>query len=234
MLGVPSSSLGHFENFAMLTLPIIAALLVAAASPPVNAALAEPAEASAGAAPLAHGWIKSFAIEPIAASPGEARAPFEAPDYLGTLIEGAARAAMRGALLEQGYKEAGPDSEGLITFSVSVSEPKPKGPKGLPKSPIRLEGVDDDPTDNIRHPEVRPYIALSGEKAPTSAPPAIEVTIYARRDRRRIWSGYAGAPADAGDSREEIAVALAQALLAHFGETVDLPEAEIPLGAAPQ
>lgn len=217
----------------MILLPIIA-MLLAAAEPQGAAAPAESAKTGTEAGRVAHGWIKAFAAEPLAPDAGAAGERFEAPDYLGTLIEGRAREAMRQALLAQGFAEGGPDSEGLITMSVSVREPKPKGPKGLPKSPLRLEGVDNDPTDNIRDPEVRPYFALPGGKAAPSAPPAIEVTIYARRGDTRIWSGYAGAPADAGESREQTALALTRALLAHFGDAVDLPQAEIPLAPAPQ
>ena len=214
---------------AMLKIPAILALLFASAMAP---APETPTTQATPAAPVARGWIKTFAVEPLTAT--GTRAPFETPDYLGSLTEGRARAAMREALIAQGYSEAAPGAEGLITLSVAVNEPKPKGRKGLPKSPIRLEGVDNDPTDNIRHPEVRPYIALSPEDAAAPAPPMIEVRIYARRGDRRIWSGYAGAPADAGDSREQTAIALTRALLAYFGESVDLPAAEIPLEAAPR
>lgn len=184
------------------------------------------AEAQAPAERIAGGWLKTFASEAI--EPG---APFEAPDYLGSLVETSARAAMRRALQGKGFIERAPGGGDLITLSVAVKEPKPKsGAKPLPQSPIRLEGVDSDPTDNIRDPEVRPVITLpTGRKAP-AATPSIEVTIYARRGDRRIWSGYAGAPANAG-SREQVAVGLANALLAHFGETVDLPQAEIALDA---
>lgn len=213
-------------------MPVIAVLLAVAIAdeapsdpptPPTGAAAAPaPAERIAG------GWIKTFASEAI--EPG---APFEAPDYLGSLVETSVRAAMRRALEGKGFIEQAPGGGDLITLSVAVKEPKPKsGAKPLPQSPIRLEGVDSDPTDNIRDPEVRPFIAIpTGKKAP-AATPSIEVTIYARRGDRRIWSGYAGAPANAG-GREQLAVGLANALLAHFGETVDLPQAEIALDAQP-
>lgn len=220
-----------WREMTMRKIPAMLALLFAGAMAPAPGTPKEAAtEAAPVAVPVARGWIKTFAVEPVPAE--GAGAPFETPDYLGSLIEGRVRAAMREALLAQGYGEAAPGAEGLVTLSVRVSEPKPKGRKGLSKSPIRLEGVDNDPTDNIRHPEVRPYIALSNEKDAAPAPPMIEVTVYARRGDQRIWSGYAGAPADAGDSREQTAVALSRALLAHFGETVDLPEAEIPLAPA--
>ncbi len=170
------------------------------------------------------GWLKTFTTEPVAAG-----ASFEAPDYLGSLVEAAARAALKEALIGKGFKEAAADSEGLVTLSVTVKEPKPKA-KGLPQSPIRLEGVDSDPTDNIHDPEVRPFIALpTGKKAADAAAPSIEVTIYARRGDQRIWSGFAGAPVSAGAGREEIARGLAAALIDHFGETIDLPEAAITL-----
>jgi hypothetical protein len=171
------------------------------------------------------GWIKTFAAEPI-----EAGAPFEAPDYLGTLIEAAVRGDLEQRLAAMGFNPAPAESDGLITLSVSITEPKPKT-RGLPKSPVRLEGVDNDPTDNIHDPEVRPYIALAEGKPPPPSTPMIKVTLYARRGDTRVWSGYAGAPA-IGGSREEIARSLAAALIAHFGQTADLPDTEIALTAA--
>lgn len=218
----------------MLLAPMVAAVLAAAAAAQTASTLPSATEAAphqGAERRIADGWLKTFATEPI--EPG---ASFETPDYFGSLIETNVRAAMRRALLGKGYVEEG-SGDDLVTLSVSVSEPKPKsGAKGLPRSPIQLEGVDTDPTDNIHDPEVRPVIALqAGKKTPT-ATPEIEVTIYARRGDRRIWSGYAGAPATGG-TREQLALGLANALLAHFGETLDVPEAEIaldmPSGAEP-
>lgn len=79
---------------------------------------------------------------------------------------------------------------------------------------------------------MRPYIALSTGDAAAPAPPMIEVRIYARRGDRRIWSGYAGAPADAGDSREQTAIALTRALLAYFGESVSARGGNSPIACA--
>jgi hypothetical protein len=211
----------------MLSKLIIAAILnVAGASddPSKPLPVTEASEPQSAEARVAGGWLKTFATEPI--EPG---ASFETPDYFGSLTETSVRAAMRRALLDMGFVEEGSSGGDIVTISVAVSEPKPKsGAKGLPRSPIRLEGVDSDPTDNIHDPEVRPMIAIpTGKKAPSAAP-QIEVTIYARRGDRRIWSGYAGAPANGG-SREQLALGLASALLAHFGETINVPEAEIAL-----
>jgi hypothetical protein len=168
------------------------------------------------------GWIKAFAAEPVAAG-----ASFEAPDYLGSVTEQAVREEIQQRLSAKGFKPAPAGSASLITVSVSVTEPKPKT-RGLPKSPVRLEGVDRDPTDNIHDPEVRPYIAFPAGKPAPAATPEIKVTLYARRGDTRIWSGYAGAPA-IGASREDIARSLGAALIEHFGQTADLPEAEIAL-----
>lgn len=193
-----------------------------------GAALAEAPPTAGAARPReAIGWLRTFAAEPVA--PG---APFEAPDYLGSLVEAAARIELREALVDKGFKEAPAGSEGLMTLSVTVKEPKPRA-KGLPQSPIRLEGVDSDPTDNIHDPEVRPFIALPSGKKADAAAPSVEVTIYARRGDRRIWSGFAGAPVMAGAGREEIARGLAAALIDHFGETIDLPETAITLEPGP-
>lgn len=200
-------------RIVLITAALWAGAALAGTSPAPDAA--HPRETS--------GWLRTFAAEPVAAG-----APFEAPDYLGSLVEAAARIELREALIGKGFKEAPAESEGLITLSITVKEPRPKA-KGLPQSPIRLEGVDSDPTDNIHDPEVRPFIALPSGKKADAAAPSVEVTIYARRGDRRIWSGFAGAPAAAGVGREEIARGLAAALIDHFGETIDLPEAAITL-----
>lgn len=172
------------------------------------------------------GWIKSFAAGPV-----EPSAAFETPEYLGSLIEAAARDELRQALIGMGLVESGADTADLLTFSIKVKEPGPKEKKRR-QSPLRLESVDDDPTDNINDPEIRPVIALpTGNKAKEQVP-SIEVTIYARRGSARVWSGYAGAPA-AGASREDLVRGISRALIAHFGKTVDLPNAEMPLAQKP-
>lgn len=88
---------------AMLKIAAMMALLFASAMAPAPETLTTQA---APAAPVARGWIKTFAVEPLTAT--GTRAPFETPDYLGSLTEGRARAAMREALIAQGYNEAAP------------------------------------------------------------------------------------------------------------------------------
>lgn len=212
---------GAIISFAALMFHPIDA--VAAAQPSVLPAVEEASADSSGIEKTATGWIKAFALAPVAQG-----AAFEAPDYAGSLLESAGREEMKRRLAAMGFVESGEGDEGLLTFSIRIDQPKPKV-KGLPQSPVRLEGVDDDPTDNIHDPEVRPYIALPSGKKPSAAPaPSIEVTIYARRGGERVWSGYAGAPM-IGASREEIARGLVRALIARLGETADLREVAIDL-----
>lgn len=224
VLAALGASFGGAHSTAAETgpaLPVEPAAATAGSPLPLEAA---PSRADA-AARKTTAWIKTFAAEPIAAG-----SPFETPDYLGSLTEAAVRKDLEQWLAALGFEPAAADSARLITLSVSVTEPKPKT-KGLPKSPVRLESVDTDPTDNIHDPEVRPYIAFPEGRKPPPATPMIKVTLYARRGDTRLWSGYAAAPAT-GASREEIARSLAAALIAHFGQTVDLPETEIALAPA--
>lgn len=169
------------------------------------------------------GWMKTFATG--AVSDDDA---FEAPDYLGDFTEAAARDELKKALLARGMANADAETAGVLTFSVNVDAPKPKGRKPLPKSPVRLEGVDNDPTDNIHDPEVRPYITLDPKKPAKIAPPELKVTIIARRGDDRVWAGYAGAAID-GASREEAARALVKALVEKLGEASDVPDAAFDL-----
>jgi hypothetical protein len=172
--------------------------------------------------PLA-GWMKTFATGEIGADD-----PFEAPDYLGDLTEAAARDELKKALLARGLTNADAPMTDILTFSVKVEAPKPKGPKPLPKSPVRLQGVDDDPTDNIHDPEVRPYITLDPKKPAKTAAPELKVTILARRGDERVWTGYAGAALE-GASRENVARALVRALVDKLGEASDVPDAAFDL-----
>lgn len=171
-----------------------------------------------------NGWLKSFSTG--AMNAGDA---FEAPDYQGSLIEQAVRTDLASKLEAIGYRQADGDADGLLTFSIRVDEPGPSVKK-LPRSPVRLEGIDNDPTDNINDPEVRPYIELGSPKKPRETVPEITVTIYARRGAERVWSGYAAA-ALYGGGREEIARSLVAALLDHLGRSADIEDAEFPLPA---
>ena len=193
-------------------------VLAFAAALPAFAA-AEPAEERSVVA-----WMKTFAAAPV-----DAGAAFEAPDYHGSLIEAAARRAMSERLAALGYQEDAAAS-GPLTLSVSVTAPPPKGRKGLPQSPIRIASEDIDPFDNIHDPELRAeWVNLpKGSRRPGRA--ALRVTIYARRGDERVWAVYAGADLD-GASREDVAAALASALIDHFGESADIESAAVALPA---
>lgn len=197
----------------------IIALLVLALAAHASAAFAQTSSTEKTLA----GWMKTFATGAINADDA-----FEAPDYLGDLTETAARDELKKALAARGMTNAGADATDILTFSVNVDAPKPKGPKPLPKSPVRLQGVDDDPTDNIHDPEVRPYISLDSKKPVRIAPPELKVTIIARRGDERVWSGYAGAALQ-GASREEAARALVRALAEKLGEASDVADAAFDL-----
>ncbi|MFZ5616955.1 MAG: hypothetical protein ACOZAA_06510 [Pseudomonadota bacterium] len=213
-------AVGAITSFAALM--IHSTGVVAADESAVSPTVAEAPADSGEIEKTTTGWVKAFALAPVARG-----GPFEAPDYAGSLLESSGRKEMKRRLAAMGFVESAAGAD-LLTFSIRIEEPKPKA-KGLPQSPVRLEGVDDDPTDNIHDPEVRPYIALPSGKKPSAAPaPSIEVTIYARRGGERVWSGYAGAPMN-GASRAETAHGLVRALIAHFGETADLPEISIEL-----
>ncbi len=171
------------------------------------------------------GWLKTFAAAPI-----DTGARFEAPDYFGSLVEEEARKAMRAGLLARGLLAAETDDPAALAFSVHVDEPKPAS-KRPPKSRLRLESVETDPTDNIRDPEVRPFISFGPSERNAPATPMIAVTIYARRGDERVWSGYAAAAPD-GAGRAAIARALTDALIARFGESVDIPDFSLTLPAS--
>jgi hypothetical protein len=172
-------------------------------------------------------WLKTFASAPV-----DAGAPFLAPDYYGSLIEGEARASMRDRLLAHGLLAAATDDPDAIAFSIKVEEPKP-ALKRPPKSRLQLESIETDPTDNIRDPEVRPVILLGPRARAVGVTPMIAVTIYARRGDERLWSGYAAAPSG-GAARAAIARALTEALIDRYGESVDIPEFSLaPPAAAP-
>lgn len=196
---------------------------------PVGAQRVSAEETPAAAPPALEsqtGWLKTFAAAPI-----DAGARFDAPDYYGSLVEEEARQAMRAGLLAQGLLAAEPGDANAIIFSIRVDEPKP-ATKRPPQSRLRLESVETDPTDNIRDPEVRPFISLGpSERAGAAATPMIAVTIYARRGDARIWSGYAAAPPD-GAGRAALARALAGALVDRFGESADIPQLSLTPPAA--
>lgn len=193
---------------------------------PVPAPQPSAQETAAAAVESRTGWLKTFAAAPI-----DAGARFDAPDYYGSLVEEEARQAMRAGLLAQGLLAAEPGDANAIIFSIRVDEPKP-ATKRPPQSRLRLESVETDPTDNIRDPEVRPFISLGpSERAGAAATPMIAVTIYARRGDARIWSGYAAAPPD-GAGRAALARALAGALVDRFGESADIPQLSLTPPAA--
>lgn len=209
------------------TLAVIAAALGAATALAQQAAPAEAKEAKTVPAPAAEsrsGWLKTFAAAPIDAS-----ARFDAPDYFGSVVEEEARKAMRASLLARGLSAAETDDPAALAFSVHVDEPKPAS-KRPPKSRLRLESVETDPTDNIRDPEVRPFISFGPNERAAPATPMIAVTIYARRGDERVWSGYAAAAPD-GAGRAVVARALTEALVARFGESVDIPDFSLSLPA---
>lgn len=200
----------------------IAAVVIAA---PAIAQEAVVASVPAPAGETRSGWLKTFAAAPV-----DADARFDAPDFYSTLVEEEARKAMRAGLIARGLAASETNDPGALAFSVHVEEPKPAS-KRPPKSRLRLESVETDPTDNIRDPEVRPFISFGPKERAALSKPVIAVTIYARRGDDRVWSGYAAAAPD-GASRAAVARALTEALIARFGESVDIPEFSLTLPAS--
>lgn len=204
-----------------------AAIAAAVGAAPVFAQDVQETSIAVDAAPAGEtrsGWLKTFAAAPI-----DAGERFDAPDYYGSLVEVEARKAMRAGLLARGLSAAETDDPRALAFSVHVEEPKPAS-KRPPTSRLRLESVETDPTDNIRDPEVRPFISFGPSERAVAATPMIAVTIYARRGGERVWSGYAAAAPD-GAGRAAVARALTDALVARFGESVDIPDFSLTLPA---
>ncbi|HBK90738.1 MAG TPA: hypothetical protein DDZ68_03600 [Parvularcula sp.] len=195
-------------------------------SAPKEISANEPADSGGGASAheVRSGWLKAFAAAPI-----EMGARYDAPDFYGSLVESEAREAMRAGLIARGLSAAEADDPAALIFSVRVEEPKPAS-KRPPKSRLRLESVETDPTDNIRDPEVRPFLSLGPNERAVAERPMIAVTIYARRGDERVWSGYAGAPLN-GASCAAVVRALTAALVARIGENADIPSFSLTLTA---